>query len=126
MSRSVPEWIGKTPDTAVPPRVRLRVFERCHGRCGQCSRKIASGEAWTCEHIIALINGGENRERNLGVTCCWCLPEKNAADVAEKSTAYRKRKKYLGLRSTKRPMPCGRDSEWKKPFGGGPAVRRHP
>lgn len=102
-ARSVPEWRGKTPDTAIPTRVRLRVFERCKGRCGQCDRKInaASGDKWTLEHIQALINGGENRESNLGVTCDWCLPVKNAADVAEKSNIYRKRSKTLGLKAQK-------------------------
>lgn len=28
IGRSVEEWIGATPDTAIPPRVRLRVFEK--------------------------------------------------------------------------------------------------
>ena len=32
LSRSVPEWIGKTDDTPAPPRVRLRVLERCEGK----------------------------------------------------------------------------------------------
>lgn len=85
MPRSVPEWVGKTDDTPAPPRVRVRVFERCERKCGQCGRKIRPGENWTLEHVIALINSGQNRESNLGVTCDWCLPEKNAADVAEKS-----------------------------------------
>lgn len=98
MARKVAEWRGATPDTAIPPRVRVRVFDAKGGRCGQCGRKIAAGERWTNEHVIALINGGENREKNLGVTCDWCLPEKNAADVAEKSAVYEKRAKHLGVR----------------------------
>lgn len=118
MSRSVPEWIGKTPDSAVPPRVRLRVFDRYEGRCGQCLRKIHAGEPWTLEHMKALINGGENRERNLDITCSWCLPAKNAADVAEKSAVAKSRKKHLGIRSTSRPMPGSRASGWKRKFDG--------
>lgn len=104
MSRTVPEWIGATDDTAAPARVRVRVFERCGGRCGQCGRKIATGERWTLEHLIALINGGRNAESNLGVTCDWCLPEKNAADVAEKSRTYRKRAKAIGAHRPKQPF----------------------
>ena len=38
--RTVPEWIGKTPDTPAPPRVRLRIFETFGGRCAICGRKI--------------------------------------------------------------------------------------
>jgi len=99
MSRAVAEWIGKTDDSAIPPRVRLRVFEAKDGRCHRCGRAIdaAGGETWTCEHLVALINGGENRERNLDVTCSWCLPIKNAADVAEKSRTYHKAAKNIGV-----------------------------
>ena len=103
--RSVPEWIGKTDDTPAPPRVRVRVFDRCNGCCGQCGRKISAGEKWTLEHLKALINGGKNRETNLGVTCDWCLPAKNSADVAEKSRVYAKRAKHIGATSPKRPWP---------------------
>lgn len=97
-ARSVPEWIGATPDTPAPPRVRLRVFERGEGKCHRCTRKIAAGEKWTLEHLVALINGGQNRESNLGVTCRWCLPEKNAEDVARKSKDYEVRAKHRGIR----------------------------
>ncbi len=111
--------MGATPDTAVPPRVRVRVFERMNGRCGVCTRKIRAGEPWTCEHLVALINGGENRETNLGVTCQNCLPAKNAADVAEKSAVYRKKAKHLGAGSTAaRPIPGSKASPWKKRMDG--------
>jgi 5-methylcytosine-specific restriction protein A len=33
MPRSVAEWIGKTDNTPVPPRVKMRIFERHNGRC---------------------------------------------------------------------------------------------
>jgi 5-methylcytosine-specific restriction protein A len=104
MSRAVPEWTGKTDDTPVPPRVRKRVFESKGGKCHRCTRLIdaAGGERWTCEHLIALINGGENRERNLDVTCDWCLPAKNAEDVAEKSRVYHKGFKNIGIRKRSR------------------------
>lgn len=102
--RSVAEWIGRTPDTAAPDRVRLRVFERAGGCCHRCGRKIAAGEAWTLEHLIALILGGENRERNLDVTCGFCLPVKNAEDVAQKAKNARVAKKHLGLAKPRKKM----------------------
>lgn len=95
MPRAVDEWIGKTPDTPAPPRVRVRVFDAKGGRCHRCGRKIAAGDRWTLEHLKAVINGGANRESNLDVTCDWCLPAKNAEDVAEKSKVYRTRAKHL-------------------------------
>ena len=105
MSRSVDEWIGKTDDTPAPPRVRVRTFDRCQGKCHRCRRKIRPGEKWTLEHLIALINGGKNCESNLTLTCAWCLPEKNAEDVALKSDTYGMRSKHLGVAKAKRPFP---------------------
>lgn len=96
MARSLPEWIGKSDDEPVPARVRLRVWDAKGGRCHRCSRKIGVGEHWTLEHLKALINGGENRERNLDLTCDWCLPEKNAEDAHEKSRVYSLRSKHVG------------------------------
>lgn len=119
MSRSVTEWIGKSDDTAVPPRVRLRVFDAKNGRCHNCTRQIRDGERWTCEHLVAIINGGENRESNLDVTCDNCLPGKNAKDVAEKSRVATKRKKHLGIKSKQvRPLPGTRASGIRKRLSG--------
>jgi 5-methylcytosine-specific restriction endonuclease McrA len=117
-ARSVPEWIGATPDTPAPPRVRLRVFERGEGKCHRCTRKIAAGEKWTLEHLVALINGGANAEANLSVTCGWCLPAKNAEDVAEKSRTYRKRSKHLGVRPKHRLIPGSRGTGFHKHMDG--------
>lgn len=98
MSRSVGEWIGKTPDAVPPPRVRARVFEHHNGVCHLSGRKIASGEPWDCDHVVALINGGENRESNLAPALRDKHREKTKADVAEKAIVARKRAKYLGIR----------------------------
>jgi 5-methylcytosine-specific restriction protein A len=117
--RSVDEWVGKTADSKIPARVRDRLFEAKGHRCHNCTRVIEPGQHWTLEHLIALINGGENRESNLGVTCDWCLPGKNAADVAEKSTVYRKRAKANGIKTTKYPpMPGTKASGWKRKMDG--------
>jgi 5-methylcytosine-specific restriction protein A len=101
VSRAVPIWIGKTDDTPAPPRVRARVFVACDGKCHRCGRKICTGERWTLEHLIALINGGANAEHNLGVTCDWCLPQKNAEDVAIKAKSARVRLKHIGVHTPK-------------------------
>lgn len=121
--RSVDEWVGANDDTPVPPRVRLRVFERKGGLCHRCTRKIKPGESWTCEHLIAICNGGANRETNLDLTCGWCLPEKNAEDVAIKSEVARVRKRHLGIRKKSR-MPGSRDSPYKLKIGGGVELRQ--
>jgi len=100
MSRSLPEWIGATDDTPVPPRVRLRVFQRAGGSCqGTCgNRRLMPGDHWECDHTIALVNGGQNRESNLSVKCEWCHPAKTASDVAEKSATYKRALRHAGVR----------------------------
>jgi 5-methylcytosine-specific restriction endonuclease McrA len=102
MSRSVKDWVGKTDDTQAPPRVRLRVFERCDGRCHRCGRKIRPGEKWTLEHLTAIILGGRNSEDNLGCTCEWCLPVKNAEDQSAKSKLAKITKRHIGVKENKR------------------------
>jgi|ERR1051326_1467044 5-methylcytosine-specific restriction endonuclease McrA len=106
--RSVDEWIGKDDDTAVPPHVRLRVWDREEGKCHKCGRRIQGfREKWTLEHRIAICNGGGNRESNLCCTCEFCLPEKNADDAAEKSSVYHKRAKHLGIETKKKRWRWG-------------------
>lgn len=96
--RSVEEWIGSSPDAKVPPRVRLRIFERYEGRCYLSGRKIAAGEPWELEHVKALCNGGEHRESNLAPALKDKHREKTAADVREKSLIRRIQKKAAGIK----------------------------
>lgn len=125
MSRSVAEWIGKTDDTPFPPRVRLRILERFDRRCAGCTNPIRPGERWTCDHIVALINGGENRESNGQPLCRACTPEKDAADVAVKSKTADMAKAAYGIKPrTGRPMPGSRASGWKRKMDG-TTIRRH-
>jgi hypothetical protein len=126
MPRAVKKWIGKDDNTPVPPRVRDRVLTAKGEKCHACGRQIRTGEKWTCEHLIALINWRAtaeaphgNRESNLDVTCCNCLAPKNAADVAEKSIVYSKRLKARGIKPHQwRPMAGTRASGLRKRMNG--------
>lgn len=104
MSRKVPEWIGKTDDTQIPPRVRLRVFERSAGNCVICGNRVGGSLLPAFDHILSLINGGENRETNLQLLCQPCHKVKTSQDVKEKSIVAKKRKTHLGIRAKKRKM----------------------
>jgi 5-methylcytosine-specific restriction enzyme A len=95
--RTVPEWIGESPETAVPPRVKLRVFDAYSGRCHWSGKKITAGERWDVDHVRALINGGENRECNLAPILRDKHLEKTARDIDEKAKVARLRAKHLGL-----------------------------
>jgi 5-methylcytosine-specific restriction enzyme A len=124
MPRSVSEWIGRTDDTPVPPRVRLRVLDRFGRRCDPrlgCGRPLRPGDAWTCDHIQAVINGGANRESNLHPLCEWCEPLKTAVDMQEKSRSYRKRLRHAGIKVAPkgRPLPGTIASGWKHRMNGG-------
>ena len=122
MSRATPEWIGSTPDTAIPPRVRLRIFQKFDGNCAECTRALFPGH-WACDHIIPLIAGGRHAESNLQPLCnSPCHAAKTKADVAEKSAVARVRAKHLGIRKPSRFFGS-RDSGWKKKIDG-TVVRR--
>jgi 5-methylcytosine-specific restriction enzyme A len=123
VSRSVPEWIGKTDDAAIPPRVRLRVFEAHRGICALTGRKIMPGDDWDCDHEIALANGGEHRESNLRPVLREAHRKKTAADVKLKAKADRVRKKHLGIETKKAVIPGSRSSKWKRRIDG-TTVRR--
>lgn len=108
MSRSVPEWIGKTPDSKVPPRVRLRVFDRHKGICHISSIKIRPGDKWELEHIKRLKDGGENRESNLAPALVEPHKEKTSQENKQQAKEDRIRKKHFGIK------PQGR-SQWGIP-----------
>lgn len=123
MSRELPEWVGKTDDSKIPPRVRLRVFYRDNGicQCG-CGRLIHAGERWQTDHIVALINGGQNRETNLRTLLVKCHKVKTAEDVKQKAKNDRVRKRHLGIKKPSR-FSCSRDSKFKKKIDGSVVLR---
>lgn len=105
MSRSVPEWIGKTDDTKVPPHVRARVFLAHDATCHLSKRKIRAGEEWELEHIkpLHLARPGEtlNRESNLAPALKAPHREKTAREMTAKAKADRVRAKHLGITKPK-------------------------
>lgn len=121
--RRIPEWLGASPDTRAPDRVRVRVFEAFQGRCHWSGRVIRPGDPWDVDHVLALANGGENRESNLAPILRYEHPNKTRHDVKQKARDARVRKKHLGLGQSRWPMPGSRRDKWKKPLHG-PAVRR--
>lgn len=112
MARSVEEWIGKTDDSPVPDRVKIRVFIKYDGRCHRSGKTITVGDKWDVDHVLALINGGQNRESNLApILRGKPHKEKTAEDVSIKSKTYRMRAKHLGLHKTKGPKIRSRGFE---------------
>lgn len=102
VGRSVKEWIGKTPDSTPPPSVQARIFERAGGVCHISRRKIAPGEKWDVEHVVALADGGENRESNLNPALRDKHREKTAAENAVRAKTKRKSARHVGVKKA----PC--------------------
>lgn len=119
MTRSIPEWIGKTDDTPVPARVKDRLFIAADGKCENCARKLGGSlDSPEFDHRIALVNGGENRESNLQVLCPWCHAGKTSEDVRKKSITARKRQKHNGIMRKKALIPGSKGSGIRRPING--------
>ncbi len=125
-SRAVPEWIGRTPDSEPPPHVVRRIFDTHFGRCHLTGREIDPiRDQWQVEHIRSLRNGGENRESNMAPALIEPHRVKTARENSAGAKADRVREKLvLGIRKSKRPLPCGKNSPWTMPVGARRAVRR--
>jgi 5-methylcytosine-specific restriction protein A len=117
VSRSVPEWVGRTADSPVPERVLERLWKACGGRC-KCWLNL-SDQAWDADHIVALINwigeGHGNRESNLqvlGLKCCH--RPKTKEDMKIKWQTSRKVRSHAGIKRPRNPMPGSKRSNMKK------------
>lgn len=116
--RAVDEWIGANDDSRIPPHVRIRVFDRYSGICNISGRKIRPGDQWDLDHIVAICNGGQNRESNLRLVLRDKHRQKTAVDVSEKAKIGRKRSKHLGAAKSRSPLPGSRSSKWRKRMDG--------
>lgn len=103
-ARSVPEWIGKNPDSMPPPRVRLRIFQAHGGRCHITGQQIRSGDEWDLDHVVELIMGGENRESNLRPALRRAHREKTKEAMGRRAKADAVAKRALGIARPKQPI----------------------
>lgn len=94
--RSLPEWIGSSPDAKVPDYVRDRIFARAGKRCHISGRPIWPGDAWEVEHVKPLSMGGEHRESNMAPALVEPHREKTSAEASEREKADRIRRKHEG------------------------------
>lgn len=71
------------PRKTLTDQQKAKLFLERHGCCRECGRRLGPADKWIVEHVIALENGGTNDWDNLGITCEWCKPKKDAADHAK-------------------------------------------
>jgi 5-methylcytosine-specific restriction endonuclease McrA len=120
--RSTKEWIGRSDDSRPPDHVRLRVFAAHNGICHISKRAITAADTWDLEHILAICNGGENRESNLAPALIKPHRAKTARDLAQKAKNDRVRKRHLGIKK-RSTFACSRDSRFKKKINGEVVLR---
>jgi len=68
------------------------------------------------EHITALECGGSNDWDNLGITCSWCKPKKDAEDHAQAGKQRRAATKHLLPKSLRKSK--FRTGKWKRKVNG--------
>ena len=66
-ARATAEWKGKTPDTAPPLQVQLRVLTRQGGACAITGVKFAPGDKKRLDHKTPIIDGGKNWREQFAV-----------------------------------------------------------
>jgi 5-methylcytosine-specific restriction enzyme A len=100
-------------------RDRLALFLAAKGQCQACRWHLRPGTAWEVDHIIPLGLGGRDEVSNLQVLCVPCHSGKTRRrDVPAIAKSARARARHLGAVRSRRPMPCGKTSRWKKTIDG--------
>lgn len=97
------EWIGKTPTSRIPPDVKLRIVKTWKETCHCTGLKITT-QTPDFDHLIALEDGGENRESNLRPALPTGHRVKTAIENSNRDRADRMAKKKLGLAAPKKPI----------------------
>lgn len=124
--RAVKEWVGKTPDTPAPDRVRMRVWERQKGACAITGVKIRPGDKKRLDHKTPVADwtgeGHGNRESNLQ----WILDaphkEKTKAEAGLRKKVRATASAHAGVRKpperkleSRNDLPTGKPKVEKLP-----------
>ena len=111
--------VGTTPRRRLTPHRRLRVWENTGGICVLCDRLIdGARERWIVEHIRALELGGADDLSNMGPAHETCALSKTKDDHRRAAQAKRQKIRHIGVQASKRPLPFGKGSPWKRTLAG--------
>jgi 5-methylcytosine-specific restriction protein A len=100
-------------------RERLDLFLASRGRCQRCGWALTPGTRWEVDHVIPIALGGRDAIDNMQVLCSPCHGGKtHRQDVQAIAKTARIRARHLGARTSRRPLPGGRHSRWKKTLDG--------
>lgn len=118
--REVPEWIGKTDDSPVPARVKLRVLDKHDNTCALSGTPFRPGDKIEFDHITPLWLGGENRESNLQPVLEKAHKKKTSTEAKVRKKVNNIRKKHNGLKPKSKAWG---NSKYKKKLDGTVVLR---
>jgi len=117
--RSVEEWVGRSPNSKVPDRVKLRIWRRENGRCYLTGKKIMPNDSFDYEHKKRIEDGGENRESNIFLALTAPHKRKSAEERAAAKKADDIAKRHIGIKTPKTTL---KGRSFPKPDKKGPAI----
>ena len=110
---------------------RTEIWDRCSGEnkfpvCNICGLSVVPGQAWDISHdpkgIPAALGGNE-----VGIAHRRCNRQHGAQTVTPLIAKLKRvRAKHIGARERgtgHRPLPCGRNSKWRKTLRGAVVLR---
>mgnify|MGYP001017545458 CR=1 FL=1 len=103
MTRPVPEWVGRRPESMPPARVRQRILDRENGLCHIC-RGVIDKPGWHADHVPPLKDGGENRESMIKPAHAKCHLRLTAQQAIERAPIERKKMKHTGAARPKQSI----------------------
>ena len=113
------EDVSTTARRKLTPHRRLRAWEKAGGICVLCERKIDGvRERWIVEHIHALELGGPDELDNMRPAHEACAAIKTQDDHRRAAQAKRQKIRHIGADESKRPLPFGKASPWKRKVSG--------
>jgi hypothetical protein len=119
------EDVCTTVRRKLTPHRRLQVWERRGGVRVLCDRPIDGvRERWIVEHIRALELGGADELHNMGPAHEACALTKTRDDHTRAAQAKRQKIRHIGAEASRRPLPFGKGSPWKRTLSG-KVVPRH-
>jgi 5-methylcytosine-specific restriction endonuclease McrA len=111
--------VGTTARKKLTPHRRLTLWERAAGVCALCDQAIDGvRERWVVEHIRALELGGADELANMAPAHEACALAKTQDDHRRAARAKRQKIRHIGADASKRPLPFGKASRWKRTLSG--------
>jgi 5-methylcytosine-specific restriction protein A len=99
-------------------KTKAAAFARAKGCCENCGAKLSPGNT-EYHHEIEAAEGGDNSLKNCRVLCKTCHGVvTRKVSIPRVAKIRRQRDKHTGAKRSASPMPCGRNSPYKKRMDG--------